>query len=308
MQQLGDASPHLMRSEHRESKGVLTLAVGNKPYIAQAINLARSIRVHNPQLPLAVVTDSNERRLLRAFDIVHQLNADLGGPYRQKLCLDQYSQFSQTLFIDSDCLVFRNLSPLFTELKTESFCTPTIQVSTGTWYRDIEGWLDLLKGTAIPRHNSGCFCFANTPDAKQFFSTALWYYDRLSEFGIPKTHSSMPDEPAIAMALLACGIECPEFDSSVQFSPLCGTIPFNYSVLRGRIDCIRADGVRIKPYILHCLAGEWAHWRYRREALKLKLTVENGISNSISETLMNSWFCAIYGWRRRMSRMLRSPS
>ena len=38
-------------------KGVLTIAHGQSRFACQAVNLARSIRLRDPNLPLAVVTD-----------------------------------------------------------------------------------------------------------------------------------------------------------------------------------------------------------------------------------------------------------
>ncbi len=284
----------------RLPRGIVTLAIGASKYIDQAISLARSIRVHDPEIPLAVITDARSIRLRRVFNIVHNLDPTLGNPYRQKLCIDRYSTFAKTLFVDSDCLAFRSVSPLFDHLDTDSFCLPTMLVSTGVWYRDVAGWLGQLNASFLPRHNSGCFCFAATKEASIFFETALQYYDRLSEFGIPKTHSNMSDEPAIAMALLACGIRCPELDSVVQFSPLCGALPDDYTVLRGEFKCIRTDGVAVQPYLLHCLAGECQHPRYRREVLKLHLRERYNLPICLCEAVVNACFRVRYGWRHRI--------
>ena len=292
-----------MSTLQKYSRGVITVAAGPQKYISQALNLARSIRVHNPNLRLAVITDSRDPELKSTFDIIHQMDLRLGGPYRQKLCLNRYSKFGQTLFIDSDCLVFRPLEEIFERLRTSSFCVPTIMVSSGVWYRDLAGWLELLGVPSLPRHNSGCFCFADTLAANEFFSTALDYYDRLNEFSIPQTHSGMPDEPAIAMALVDHGISGPLHDSSVQFSPLCGEISSDYSVLRGRMECWRLDRAAVTPFILHCLAGECAQSRYRREAIKLKWNAHH-VPAFVCETLVNFYFFVRHGWRGRLQNLL----
>ena len=39
------------------SKGVLTIAHTKPKYVRQAVNLARSIRLRDPNLPLAIATD-----------------------------------------------------------------------------------------------------------------------------------------------------------------------------------------------------------------------------------------------------------
>lgn len=292
-----------MKSAKTRQNGVMTLATGEDRYITQAIVLARSVRMRNPGIPLAIVTDSTNRRLRNAFDITHTFRPELGGPFRQKLCVNQYSTFAQTLFVDSDCLIFRSLDSVFELLRTTSFCIPATMTSEGTWYRDVPGWLELLGAKSLPKLNSGCFVFSDTPNTAAFFQTALNYYDRLREFGIPQTHSGMSDEPAIAMALVAHDISCPVDDSSVQFSPLCGEIESSYSLLRGQLVCMKHDGRAVSPAILHCLAGEWGQTRYRREVLKLCWRTQCRIPVRVCDTLLDTWFCVRHGWRNRLKRL-----
>ena len=47
----------MMMRHMTATKGVLTIASGQPKYARQAIDLARSIRLHDLDLPLAVVTD-----------------------------------------------------------------------------------------------------------------------------------------------------------------------------------------------------------------------------------------------------------
>jgi len=53
-----------------KSKGVLTLIYGKPEYARQAVNLARSIRLRDPNLPLAVATDLDPALFEEMYDHV----------------------------------------------------------------------------------------------------------------------------------------------------------------------------------------------------------------------------------------------
>lgn len=52
------------------SRGVLTIAHTNVRYVREAVALARSIRLRDPHLPLAVATNFDPAVFENAFDIV----------------------------------------------------------------------------------------------------------------------------------------------------------------------------------------------------------------------------------------------
>jgi hypothetical protein len=71
--------------------------------------LALSYRRQNPLRPFAIVTDdSNAKDLANYFDVVIPLNSAYGVGVVQKLNLDRYSPFDETLFVDSDCLFYKS--------------------------------------------------------------------------------------------------------------------------------------------------------------------------------------------------------
>lgn len=85
--------------------GILTLATQND-YL-KAIGLALSLKVSNPGVPLAVAcTPGVKSSLAPYFDFVIDQRADMQG-FKQKVCLDYYSPFEKTLYLDSDILVFK---------------------------------------------------------------------------------------------------------------------------------------------------------------------------------------------------------
>jgi len=89
--------------------GVLTLATPND-YL-KAIGLALSMRVSNPDVPTAIACSPKLRPLVEPyFDHVIDEKPHLRG-FVHKVYLDHYSPFDETMFFDSDVLVFKPLAP-----------------------------------------------------------------------------------------------------------------------------------------------------------------------------------------------------
>jgi hypothetical protein len=109
--------------------GALTLATPND-YL-KAIGLALSLRVSNPNLPIAVACSPKLRPKLQPhFDFVVDEDPTVRG-FVHKLHLDRYSPFEETFFFDSDVLVFRDLSTVLPEWRTQSYTACGIYADDG---------------------------------------------------------------------------------------------------------------------------------------------------------------------------------
>lgn len=263
------------------SRGVLTFAVGAKRYIDQAVNLARSVRLHNPGLPVALVTDSRSEALAQEFAHILPLQPDLGAPLRQKLYSINYSPFDETLFIDSDCLVFGSLDGVFAKLEFADFNMAVAQLSHGTWHSaDLSKWAERLGTATVPVGNAGCFFFRRSPDATNLFAAAreAMNAETYRQIGVHnRRDGELMMEPAISVAMVQCGFAGVPLDYSIMVSPLTPRGKLcRFDVLSGRLEYAIADE-RVEPAIYHFLAGAWMKHEYRREAAKLRLVFERGL-------------------------------
>lgn len=91
------------------SFGILTSAI--KADYLKAIGLSLSLRITNPGIPLAIVCPKNIRHLVEPyFSYVVDEDPNFKG-FEHKINIDRYSPFEETLFLDSDILVFRDVKP-----------------------------------------------------------------------------------------------------------------------------------------------------------------------------------------------------
>ena len=154
------------------SRGILTMAFGKPRFIEQVKSLGRSILLHAPDAQTAIVTDSDDPQLREIFMRVIKYRPELGSSVRQKLHLDLYSPFEETLFIDSDCLVLGNLESFWTAFAGQTFGVPGSKFLTRGMadpYLDVAFALDYFGVEKLPKFNGGTYYFNKSDEANDFF-------------------------------------------------------------------------------------------------------------------------------------------
>lgn len=189
--------------------GVLTIAVGASRYIKQAEVLLLSLRLHMPDLKLAVVTDSDA---LRGFaDVLLPVDRSFPISTAQKVIIDQYSPFSETLFIDSDCMVTRSFYEELAEIRKFEF-TPVLEQwlnpsQSDQYFVDLKSTLKMIKGDRFAKFNGGIYYFKKSPVALRVFDVARDYYRNFEILGIlPFDSGGAGDESVLALAMAHCGL------------------------------------------------------------------------------------------------------
>ena len=96
------------------AKSVLTIATGKQLYIEMAVNLARSFKLWNDGsgIDFHLVTDLPQHLPadVKAFvKIVQVQPGEFGAGFTPKLYLDKLAPEGQTIFIDSDCVIYGSI-------------------------------------------------------------------------------------------------------------------------------------------------------------------------------------------------------
>lgn len=257
--------------------GVMTMAYGRAEYIRMAKGLARSLRLHAPGLPVAIVTDRDEPTLKRWFDAVLPLREEYGVGLAQKLHLDCYNPFDRTLFIDSDVLIYRPLDPLWD--KFEPGCGLGIfgiEMAPGETHYAIEDLPSFLAGLGLSRMvmtNTGIVYLEAGAKAQKVLATARNIAKTASELGVRRHPAgSFNDEPIIAAAAAlegACIVppgEPPLFSLGAFGTTGMGAI----NVLRQK-SRQQFQGAEAEPVAIHFNVDSQQSWIYDRELRRLEL-------------------------------------
>lgn len=276
--------------------GVITLAYGLPKYLEMAKALARSLRLHSPNISRAIVTDRpDDEELKELFDHVILLRREYGSNLRQKLYLNQYSPYQRTLFIDSDCMAVRDIQFIFDALAGRSFAVVGenyLKVGDKDLYVDMNCVRENFGFDKIPKFNGGIYYFDKSPTAKAVFQTAADILGDWKRLGLTEFRGDGPnEEPIIALAMTVHQQTLFEDEGEMMRTPIGMRGFLDIDVFAGKSTFKKKNKV-VSPAIVHfaCLWNE--HPVYYRESLKLKMPDElRDTQNKFSiRSAINYWF------------------
>lgn len=254
--------------------GVITLAYGISKYIEMAKTLARSLRLHSPDIPRAIVTDTpDDKELIELFDDVIPLRKEYGSNVRQKLHLDNYSPYKKTVYIDSDCIAVRDINFIFKQLEGRSFSVPgekLLKPGEKDSFINVDFALTHFGLEALPQFNGGLLYFEKTETADLVFETARDILNDWRKLSFSEWRSDGPGEERIfAIAMTLHKETMFQDNGQMMRTPIGLKGHFDVDVFTGKSTFQKYDKV-VSPAIVHfaCLWGE--HPVYFREVSKLK--------------------------------------
>jgi len=285
-------------------RGMLCVGFGATKYVEMALSLGRSFKMHNPHLPTAVVTDSTDPAAGRVFDHKIPYVAGWGMAMHQKLHVDYYTPFQQTLYIDADCLVNRRVDDLFEALGGRPFGIGGWDFAEGTWYVDVQALCRRLGVSSIPKFNGGLFVF-DKEGARTFFAAARYLIDAEQELPFDTTHGGeRSDELPISVAMVQHGwraVTDGGYERAMWTTLDAGYQVARLDVLRG-VCKVRRDGPEVPegPAVSHFLAYAHAGQMYKREVMKLRLADRGWPAPVLSwgmGPLSDAWYAARTGMK-----------
>lgn len=185
--------------------GFLTLAFG-KTYRKLAKNLLISYRAYGNTALFCVVTDKKDKNL-KDFDCVIE-KKPLAKGFFNKLYLNEYTPFDETVFIDADCLFFNNVSQCFNGLKNlDSSFAPMGRNYVIDDLDRREGYFDFEKtkhlGIKYTYVFQGGFYYFNK-NSSVVFETAREIAKSKEDYGFPFSG----DEPCLALSMAINNCRC----------------------------------------------------------------------------------------------------
>jgi hypothetical protein len=275
--------------------GIVTLAHGSSRFLKMARLLGESLRWHAPRVPRAVVTDAADRDLARAYDLCVPLNPAFGRGMLQKLHLDEYTPFDETLYIDSDSIAVGPVDliwPLFAGVPVGVVGGP---MRDGYWFGDIAAIRARLGVVdAIPRFNGGLIYLERSPAASAVFATARDLMSRYEQLGFTPLRSGGPnDEPVLAFALALHGVPGVDDGGLSSRTPIGIRGPLRLDVLRGGCR-FNKQGVVVEPALVHFCGWRARGFHYRREGLKLRLAMSTSLRPALISRAVDTVANPIY--------------
>jgi hypothetical protein len=283
-------------------RGILTLAHGEARYYRMAKYLARSLDQHSRVFPRAIITDSRDEALLGLYHRTVPLRADYGRGFAQKLFLDAYSPFEETLFIDADSLNVRNLEAIWHSFSSESFSIMGVCIRDGYWYGDVGRLLATLQLDHLPYFNSGAIYFRNDDRAHAVFREARGLAAQYDRLGLARSRGEAADEPLFAIAMARHGVEALDDGGTIMRTPIGMVGRMRIDVLEGYCSFMKG-AARVAPAIAH-FAGPWAaRFYYKRECLKLGLRAHTPLPGTVISRVADACGPILWAWLEGRTRL-----
>lgn len=259
------------------NKGVLTIAYGKPKYVAQAINLARSIRLRDPHLPLAVATDFPSALFSGYYDQVIPWDFAAWPELVSKLEIYAITPFATTLFLDADCLVVQSLQKVFAYFAGQDFAVFGRNEADAIWFCSVAAVQAVAPSPTYPVFNGGLYYFTQSAQAAEIFQRARQLFQAYDELQLKRTRTNREnDEPLISLAMAQMGLKAmSEPGLDILHAPERPKYQIQIDVLAGEARFIR-QGRLVQPVITHFVGVRDRLYVYHREALRLAVA-EQGI-------------------------------
>ncbi|MFI5140668.1 MAG: hypothetical protein ACHQIM_22815, partial [Sphingobacteriales bacterium] len=159
------------------SRYILTIGTGKKLFVDLAVNLARSFLYWNTGngIIFQLVTDQPDlvpADLYRKIQVITIKPGELGLGFSTKLHLDKLVSEGQTLFIDSDCLIYGDLNPVFEKFKGHDVSVVGDYIATGDWFGNVDAVCKKFDVSHLPKFNGGIYYLEKGDMASKVYQMA----------------------------------------------------------------------------------------------------------------------------------------
>lgn len=201
----------IKKVEEWEMRGFVTLAVGDEKYYKLAVNLLKSYK-HNTKerFPFAIIAD-RENQYTRLFDKTILLK-DASCSYMDKLEMLNNPPFDENIFIDTDCLVYKDINKYW-DYFSEYVAEGVTCFGKALPITSHEGWFELEnigeyknKIKFIPQMHGGILFFKNDDLTKVIYKTVLSIAENYRRYRF-KYFDNPADEPILALSMAVNNIK-----------------------------------------------------------------------------------------------------
>jgi hypothetical protein len=240
------------------TQGYQILAVGPDRYLEMGVTCAQSLRRIDPKRPIQLVTDRSSYTSPLFSEITEFRYPELSGPLA-KLKLHEHAVFDQTMYIDSDCIAFRDVEFFWTLLQTQGVALLGTKKTEGKWHGgDLADWCRRFGIPYVVKTNTG-FMFITKQDAtRELFETAWAIWQEFGNF-TERDHRGLgpPQEPFIGVASGRTGLDPLPWNTEgggrLMQSTL-GSSNWVFNLEQG-IASFKKEGMLMSPCIVHFVRG-----------------------------------------------------
>lgn len=256
------------------SRGFITIATGKDHYYKIAANLLLSYRYYSsdPE-PFAIIAD-RKNQYTDLFDQVIIME-DPCFSYVDKLRLPEYVPFDETIFIDADCLVYKDLNDYWKMFRDAgSFScfgeNYPLDYKYG-WFRKEDTGIYRERVQYIPSFVGGVYYLRKTDELEVFYELVKHIIPTYHDYRF-RQFEDVCDEPVYALAMSVCGFRTAgEKSPDICFYP--HTTYFESDIAAGKVNYnsiyLKERGIIPEAYMVHWGTGNTYRLPYLLEEYRL---------------------------------------
>lgn len=268
------------------TKGFVTVATGKEQYYKIAQNLLRSYRFTTKEsLPFALLCEE-ENEYTKEFDVV-KVYPEATRSYLDKLEMFDLLPFDINIFIDADCLAFRDINRLFDIFENaDDFCcygrVLPLDDKTGWFeYENLNEDLQKQISYVVGLHG-GIYYIRKTEKAKSVFDCAKEFSKNYADYKFKGKFETPGDEPVIALSMAVNDCKPIAFDLTSLICYWEHENQFRFNIEKG---VAAAKSINTYTDIVHWGTRFTYSLQYKKSVAAMELSLKNkggfiiGISN-----------------------------
>ncbi|KQC02428.1 hypothetical protein [Pedobacter sp. Hv1] len=275
-------------------RNIITIATSKKLYIDLAVNLAMSfIWWHkDTTIDFYIVTDQINlvpNFIKQKIKFIEIKPGELGEGFSSKLHLDHLAPEGQTLFIDSDCLIFGYLDNLFEKFKGNHVSVLGNYITEGEWFGDVKKICKDFNISKMPKFNGGIYYLEKGNTATEVYTTARELEKKYDEIGFVRLRNRPNDEVIMALAMALHQMKPLIDDGTVMSDPQACQGGYKIDVINGKrwmLNPAKPNLLhqnwypfeKVEPLIVHFLGTYIDHYPYQREIFRLKRALKSNLN------------------------------
>jgi hypothetical protein len=211
--------------------------MGPPVYSTLAINLARSFARWNrfADISFHIISD----RPIDLPDDLKEVNIDIveagryGTGFSPKLWLDELAPTPRTLFIDSDCLCFGPLMPVFSKFAGNPVAVIGQSLTQGEFFGEILSLRSKLGLASVPTFVGAVYYLEVGEISRSVYEGARQLESRYDELGLRRLRGVPNEEPLMALSMAGHGIAPVPDDGSIKADAMHYTRISGMNILQG---------------------------------------------------------------------------
>lgn len=259
-----------------KNRGIVTIATGNERYYKMAINLLKSIKVTNPGLKTAIITDLNNKTTEMFDDVV--ILKEPNNSYLDKIDLLVNCPYDENIFIDADSLVYGDLSYLWEIFKSETDFScfgqklPIDSKAGFFTYGGVREYGDLIH--YIANLHGGLYFIRKSCFCEELWKLCLKIKENYTAYTF-RTFKESADEPIIALACALKNVSLIDRLHDICFLPIAKLESTNIS--EQKVEYIE-NGKKWEGVIVHFGNRNTEKARYKYECDKFSIFLSDARS------------------------------